>query len=81
VVFGDAGAGFLRDATKRWATELDGVVVADATARKRYGVDGDGWVLVRPDQYIAARAQSYDDAPLDAYFGARIAMSSSKRSM
>jgi hypothetical protein len=66
----------------RWAPALDGVVIGDdATARKRYGLSGDGWVLVRPDQYIGARAQSYDDGPLEAYFGARIGMSSSKRSM
>ncbi|HEY1584287.1 MAG TPA: hypothetical protein VGH63_01295, partial [Polyangia bacterium] len=79
VVFGD-GADFLRTATARYAPELDGVLVNDATARSRYGIDGDGWALVRPDQYIAARAHSFDDAPLDAYFGARIGMSSSKRS-
>ncbi|MCU1277117.1 MAG: 2-polyprenyl-6-methoxyphenol hydroxylase, partial [bacterium] len=80
VVFGD-GAEFLRAAVARFAPQLDGVVVDDATARRRYGVGGDGWALVRPDQYIAARAQSYDDTPLDAYFGARIGISSSKRSM
>ncbi|MGZ3441095.1 MAG: FAD-dependent monooxygenase, partial [Polyangia bacterium] len=80
VVFG-AGAGFLRAAVARFAPHLDGVVVDDATARRRYGVSADGWALVRPDQYIAARAQSFDDAPLDAYFGARIGISSSKRSM
>ena len=80
VVFGD-GAEFLRAAIARWQPHLDGVVVDDATARKRYRVPGDGWVLVRPDQYIAARAQSYDDGALDAYFGARIGISSSKRSM
>ena len=83
VVFGagDDARDFLRAATARYAPELDGLVIDDATARKRYGVDGAGWVLVRPDQYIGARAQSYDDGPLDAYFGARIAISSSKRSM
>jgi 2-polyprenyl-6-methoxyphenol hydroxylase-like FAD-dependent oxidoreductase len=80
VVFG-AGAEFLRAAIARFAPHLDGIVVDDATARRRYGVDGDGWALVRPDQYIAARAQSYDDTTLDAYFGARIGISSSKRSM
>ena len=47
VVFGD-GAEFLRAATTRYAPELDGLVVVDATARERYGVSGDGWVLVRP---------------------------------
>ncbi|HEY2745007.1 MAG TPA: FAD-dependent monooxygenase [Polyangia bacterium] len=80
VVFGD-GREFLRAATARYAPELDGIVVREDEARRRYRIDGDGWVLVRPDQYIAARAQSFDDAPLDAYFGARIGMSSSKRSM
>jgi aromatic ring hydroxylase-like protein len=79
VVFGD-GAAFLRAAIARFAPHLDGVVVDDATARKRYRVDGDGWVLVRPDQYVAARAQSFDDELLDTYFGARIGISSSKRS-
>ncbi len=82
VVFSDGGDGaeFLRASMARYAPELDGIVVDDATARSRYGVAGDGWVLVRPDQYIAARAQSFDDEPLDAYFGAKIGMSSSKRS-
>ncbi|HEX6839691.1 MAG TPA: FAD-dependent monooxygenase [Polyangia bacterium] len=80
VVFGD-GAYFLRAAIARFAPHLDGVVVDDATARKRYRVAGAGWVLVRPDQYIAARAQSYDDRALESYFGARIGISSSKRSM
>jgi 2-polyprenyl-6-methoxyphenol hydroxylase-like FAD-dependent oxidoreductase len=80
VVFG-AGEEFLRAATARFAPHLDGVVVDDAMARRRYGIEGDeGWVLVRPDQYIAARAQSLDDEPLLAYFGARIGISSSKRS-
>jgi 2-polyprenyl-6-methoxyphenol hydroxylase-like FAD-dependent oxidoreductase len=80
VVFGD-GAEFLRAAIARFAPHLDGVVVDDAIARTRYGVDGDGWVLVRPDQYIAARAHALDDELLDSYFGARIGISSSKRSM
>jgi hypothetical protein len=80
VVFG-SGADFLRAALARYAPHLDGVLVDDATARKRYRVPGDGWVLVRPDQYIAARAQSFDDELLGTYFGARIGISSSKRSM
>jgi len=81
VVFGD-GAELLRTAIARYAPLLDGVVVTDdATARRRYGLAGDGWALVRPDQYIAVRAQSFDDGPLDAYFGATIGISSSKRSM
>ena len=81
VVFGD-GAAFLRTAIARHAPLLDGVVVADdATARRRYGLTADGWALVRPDQYIAARGHGFDDAPLDRYFGATIGISSSKRSM
>ncbi|HEX8950872.1 MAG TPA: FAD-dependent monooxygenase, partial [Polyangia bacterium] len=78
---GGDGAAFLRDAVARFAPHLDGVVVEDETARRRYHVDGDGWALVRPDQYIAARAHSYDDGALDSYFGARIGISSSNRSM
>ena len=66
--------------SRAYAPHLDGVVVDDATARKRYRVPGDGWVLVRPDQYVAARAHSFDDALLETYFGARIGISSSKRS-
>src|SRR5262249_22796174 len=66
VVFGE-GSEFLRTAVARWAPELDGIVIRDdPSTRQRYGVEGEGWVLVRPDQYIAARAHSYDDAPLDA---------------
>ncbi|MCU1282333.1 MAG: 2-polyprenyl-6-methoxyphenol hydroxylase [bacterium] len=81
VVFGSDGATvFLRAMMARFSPELDGVVVDDAMVRRRYGVAADGWVLVRPDQYLAARAQSYDQGPLDGYFGARIGMSSSKRS-
>jgi 2-polyprenyl-6-methoxyphenol hydroxylase-like FAD-dependent oxidoreductase len=80
VVFGSGGAELLRAATARFGAHLDGLVVEDETARHRYGIGGEGWVLVRPDQYVALRAQSYDDAPLDAYFGARIGMSSSNRS-
>lgn len=81
VVFGDGGE-FLRRATARFSPLVDGVVVGDdATARRRYGVAGDGWALVRPDQYLAARARSFDLDPLDAYFAATIGISSSKRSM
>jgi hypothetical protein len=80
VVFGE-GHELLRAMIARFAPHLDGVIVDDPVARKRYRVPGDGWVLVRPDQYIAARAQSYDPDPIDAYFGARIGISSSKRSM
>jgi hypothetical protein len=78
---GGVGADFLRAAIARFAPHLDGVVVVDATARERYGVTREGWALVRPDQYVAARAQSYDDGALDSYFGAKIGISSSKRSM
>jgi len=79
VVFGD-GATFARAAEARFAGLVDTIVVDDATARRRYDVARDGWVLVRPDGYVAARAQALDDGPLDAYSGARIGVKASKRS-
>jgi hypothetical protein len=35
--------------------------------RQRYGIRGDGWVLIRPDQVIAARGASGDAALFAAY--------------
>jgi hypothetical protein len=78
VVFGDAA--FARAAGARWPELLDTITIDDATARRRYGVPGDGWVLVRPDGYVAARCQALDAAPLDAYFVSRIGIKASKRS-
>lgn len=82
VVFGRRGGELARAATARFGPHLDATVVEDATARRRYRVDGDGWVLVRPDGYVGARGHGFDAADaLDAYFGARIGISASKRSM
>lgn len=78
VVFGDAA--FARAAEARFAGLVDAITVDDATARQRYHVDGQGWVLVRPDGYVGARAGALDDAPLAAYFAARIGIKASKRS-
>ncbi len=43
-----------------------------AGAAERYGFSGPGWVLVRPDQFIAARGGSADVAGFAAY--ARLAL-------
>ncbi|MBA4790330.1 MAG: FAD-dependent monooxygenase [Rhizobiales bacterium] len=45
---------------------------ADAEVLERYGLSGPGWVLVRPDQFIAARGGEGDVGVLDAY--ARLAL-------
>jgi 2-polyprenyl-6-methoxyphenol hydroxylase-like FAD-dependent oxidoreductase len=37
-------------------------------ARKRYGVDGDGLVLIRPDGYVALTAGTWDDHTVPDYF-------------
>ena len=44
----------------------------DSRAAERYGVNGSGWVLVRPDQFIAARGGPDEVAAFDAY--ARLAL-------
>jgi 2-polyprenyl-6-methoxyphenol hydroxylase-like FAD-dependent oxidoreductase len=80
LVFGDDGQ-FARATQARFAGELDSISVTGETARARYRMGKVGWVLVRPDGYIAARAHGLDDSALDSYFGARIGSSASKRSM
>jgi 2-polyprenyl-6-methoxyphenol hydroxylase-like FAD-dependent oxidoreductase len=80
MVFGDDGE-FARATQSRFAGELDAIPVAGDSARKRYHVRERGWVLVRPDGYVAARAHALDDRALDSYFGARMGSSASKRSM
>lgn len=80
VVFG-AHDDFARAAETRFGRWLDSAVVDDATARRRYGLDGDGWALVRPDGYVAARGRAFELDGIDAYFGARIGISASNRSM
>ncbi len=39
----------------------------DAEAHKRYGLDQEGWYLVRPDQYLAARSATLDPTKLETY--------------
>ena len=39
----------------------------DGSAHSRYGLQGSGWYLVRPDQYIAARGPGSDLEPLRNY--------------
>jgi 2-polyprenyl-6-methoxyphenol hydroxylase-like FAD-dependent oxidoreductase len=81
VVFGRGGEALVQRAQAGFAPWLDGLAIDDPIARRRYQIDGEGWVLVRPDGYVAARAQSFDEAPLQAYFAARIGINASKRSM
>ena len=80
VVFGDEGV-FARATQSRFAGELDTISVADEGARARYRMGQKGWVLVRPDGYIGARAHALDDTRLESYFAARMGSSASKRSM
>ena len=46
---------------------LDGSRDPGGKARSRYRLNGPGWVLVRPDQVVAARGVGADLAALDAY--------------
>ncbi|MEO8875084.1 MAG: FAD-dependent monooxygenase [Polyangiaceae bacterium] len=39
----------------------------NAVAKDRFGIKGSGFVLVRPDGYVAVRAASFDDAILQSY--------------
>jgi 2-polyprenyl-6-methoxyphenol hydroxylase-like FAD-dependent oxidoreductase len=81
LVSGDDDGGFARATRARFASELDIIPIADQPARARYRLGRAGWVLVRPDGYIAARAHALDDGALDSYFGSRIGPSASKRSI
>jgi 2-polyprenyl-6-methoxyphenol hydroxylase-like FAD-dependent oxidoreductase len=83
VTFSDDGDRFARAAAARFGGELDCVRGDGAEAEQRYGV-ARGWVLVRPDGYIAARAHALDDGALESYFariGASASSNSSKRPM
>lgn len=46
---------------------LDGRVDPTGEVRERYRLRGPGWVLVRPDQVVAARGDGADFSALDAY--------------
>lgn len=74
LVFGDPGAcGELRAAARRFTGALEVIEMgASAEVLERYGFSGPGWVLVRPDQFIAARGGEGDIGVFDAY--ARLAL-------
>lgn len=63
-------------AVRAVAQAMDGAVdvveIASIGAAERYGLAGPGWVLVRPDQFIAARGGSGEIAAFTAY--ARLAL-------
>jgi len=48
---------------------LDAARDPGGAAATRYGVAGDGWVLVRPDQVVAARGGADEDRAFAAYAG------------
>ena len=75
LVFGDpprqptllARASALGDAIT--VVKLDAARDPDGSAAARYGVTGDGWVLVRPDQFVAARGGMDETRAFAAYAG------------
>jgi hypothetical protein len=48
---------------------LDGASDPDGVAAERYGISVAGWVLVRPDQFIAARGGVGETRAFSAYAG------------
>jgi hypothetical protein len=46
---------------------------ANADARRRYGFDGPGWVLIRPDEVVAVRGGDGDVPALERYLAMVIA--------
>ncbi|TCT06858.1 FAD-dependent monooxygenase [Aquabacter spiritensis] len=69
LLFGPPGAhDRMRMAAARFADALDVVDLgAEPAAAARYGLHGAGWVLVRPDQFIAARDDADAQGAFDAY--------------
>lgn len=57
----------VRGAVQAVADAVDVVEIGPGPAAERYGISGAGWVLVRPDQFIAARGGSGDIAAFSAY--------------
>ncbi len=45
----------------------------DGTARRRYGFDDAGWVLIRPDQVVTVRGVDSDLSALERYLAMVIA--------
>ncbi|WP_422928040.1 FAD-dependent monooxygenase [Singulisphaera sp. PoT] len=81
LLFGDGAS--LADAARIAATAgdrlktftIDSSNDPDGHVRKRYGIENPGWILVRPDQVIAARGEADDTARLEAYV-ARVLLAS-----
>ncbi len=48
---------------------LDGASDPDGVAAERYGISVAGWVLVRPDQFVAARGAAGETRGFSAYAG------------
>ncbi|MEP9379524.1 FAD-dependent monooxygenase [Aquabacter sp. CN5-332] len=71
LLFGPPSAhGDLRTAAGRFGSALEVMDMGtDAAAAERYGIHGTGWVLVRPDQFIATRGTEGDIGVFDAYAG------------
>lgn len=58
----------LRTAARRFGAAIDVVEMGPLPSpASRYGIHGTGWVLVRPDQFIAARGGEGDVGVFDAY--------------
>jgi 2-polyprenyl-6-methoxyphenol hydroxylase-like FAD-dependent oxidoreductase len=70
LLFGAAGDRPLPDGVKEAQVQvlrLDAAADPDGSARGRYGIRDDGWVLIRPDQVVAARAAGSDFGMLAHY--------------
>jgi 2-polyprenyl-6-methoxyphenol hydroxylase-like FAD-dependent oxidoreductase len=73
LVFAEAGQGpdiatVLADCGDSLAVKrIDAAADPSGEARRRYRVDGPGWVLIRPDQVVAARGSGADTATLERY--------------
>jgi 2-polyprenyl-6-methoxyphenol hydroxylase-like FAD-dependent oxidoreductase len=52
---------------------LEASLDPDGAARRRYGFDADGWVLIRPDQVVALRGDDADLSALERYLAMIIA--------
>jgi hypothetical protein len=69
LVFANAQPSGLEGVTQAAGDRLQ-VIRIDAgnrEAAQRYHLDGSGWVLIRPDQVVAARGESSDTAVLSRY--------------
>jgi 2-polyprenyl-6-methoxyphenol hydroxylase-like FAD-dependent oxidoreductase len=73
LVFEDAGAPIALEGIADAASDrldvvrLDTVADAQGSVRERYHMAGGGWVLIRPDQVVAARGEGSNLATLNRY--------------